>query len=347
MLSRYHDRIVYIDGFAGPGRYVGGEEGSPLIALRALLEHRYLQQTRHPRAVYFLFIERDERRAEALRRELKTLEQRQPPPAWIKYDVLAAEFATAMSGLLDDLEKKRAQLAPTFAFVDPFGFSGAPLKVIARIVDNPRCECFITFMYESVTRFLSHPNPEIQANFDNLFGTQDWRAVLEESDADRRREAIIQLYRHQLLTHANLRYVRTFEMIDRGNRTEYFLYFGTNSLDGLSRMKQAMWKADPARGQMFSDRTVSGQMVLLEPEPDLTQLQVLLQQRFRDRGWVGIDQISDFVLVETPFSEAMHLKRKTLAVMERHRPALLEVQRPEGVRKVAGIYPPGTRIKIL
>jgi hypothetical protein len=136
-------------------------------------------------------------------------------------------------------------------------------------------------------------------------------------------------------------------MIDRGNRTEYFLYFGTNSLDGLSRMKQAMWKADPARGQMFSDRTVSGQMVLLEPEPDLTQLQVLLQQRFRDRGWVGIDQISDFVLVETPFSEAMHLKRKTLAVMERHRPALLEVQRPEGVRKVAGIYPPGTRIKIL
>jgi three-Cys-motif partner protein len=26
-------RIVFIDGFAGPGEYAGGEKGSPLIAL--------------------------------------------------------------------------------------------------------------------------------------------------------------------------------------------------------------------------------------------------------------------------------------------------------------------------
>ena len=28
-----------MDGFAGPGEYVGGEEGSPLVAIRALCEH--------------------------------------------------------------------------------------------------------------------------------------------------------------------------------------------------------------------------------------------------------------------------------------------------------------------
>ena len=33
ILSSYHHRIVYIDGFAGPGRYKGGELGSPIIAL--------------------------------------------------------------------------------------------------------------------------------------------------------------------------------------------------------------------------------------------------------------------------------------------------------------------------
>jgi three-Cys-motif partner protein len=27
-------KIVYIDGFCGPGRYKGGEEGSPIIAIR-------------------------------------------------------------------------------------------------------------------------------------------------------------------------------------------------------------------------------------------------------------------------------------------------------------------------
>ncbi len=29
------DRIIYIDGFAGPGRYKGGEDGSPIVALKA------------------------------------------------------------------------------------------------------------------------------------------------------------------------------------------------------------------------------------------------------------------------------------------------------------------------
>jgi hypothetical protein len=29
---------VFVDGFAGPGRYSQGEEGSPIIALKAVIE---------------------------------------------------------------------------------------------------------------------------------------------------------------------------------------------------------------------------------------------------------------------------------------------------------------------
>ena len=32
-------RILFVDGFAGPGRYEGGEEGSPVVAMRVLAEH--------------------------------------------------------------------------------------------------------------------------------------------------------------------------------------------------------------------------------------------------------------------------------------------------------------------
>jgi len=35
ILGRHNSRIVYIDGFAGPGEYSGGEPGSPIIALEA------------------------------------------------------------------------------------------------------------------------------------------------------------------------------------------------------------------------------------------------------------------------------------------------------------------------
>lgn len=32
-------KLAYIDAFSGPGSYVGGEDGSPVIALKAMLEH--------------------------------------------------------------------------------------------------------------------------------------------------------------------------------------------------------------------------------------------------------------------------------------------------------------------
>src|SRR5258708_20466647 len=57
-------RIVFIDGFAGPGEYTGGEKGSPLIALEVLRQHRAKLKAK----VTFFFIEKDTKRADHLRR---------------------------------------------------------------------------------------------------------------------------------------------------------------------------------------------------------------------------------------------------------------------------------------
>ncbi len=54
--------ILYIDGFAGPGEYEGGEPGSPVIALRAALQHAHS----FPVPVRMLFIERREDRYKRL-----------------------------------------------------------------------------------------------------------------------------------------------------------------------------------------------------------------------------------------------------------------------------------------
>ncbi|MFN7938338.1 MAG: three-Cys-motif partner protein TcmP [Bryobacteraceae bacterium] len=39
ILGTYNLRVVYVDGFAGPGKYTGGEPGSPIVALQAALTH--------------------------------------------------------------------------------------------------------------------------------------------------------------------------------------------------------------------------------------------------------------------------------------------------------------------
>ena len=48
-------RVVVVDGFAGPGRYEGGEPGSPLLMLNALLEHKAASTI--TAEVVYLFIE--------------------------------------------------------------------------------------------------------------------------------------------------------------------------------------------------------------------------------------------------------------------------------------------------
>jgi three-Cys-motif partner protein len=62
-------RIVYIDGFCGPGKYVGGEDGSPIIALKEAIKQPILASSE----VIFLFIDERPDRISHLEAELSSL----------------------------------------------------------------------------------------------------------------------------------------------------------------------------------------------------------------------------------------------------------------------------------
>lgn len=346
IVASFNGRIAYIDAFAGPGRYNNGEEGSPLIALRSLLENPLFQSKARNCNVVFFFIEEDKERAQALRDELGQLEATNPLPRWAEYSVINGEFAPEITKILKTIEKEGKLLAPTFAFIDPFGYSGVPLDPISRIARNPRFECLINFVYESIARHGGKPEITIQQHIQQLFGSDKWQSSLDSSDPKQRFNQVTELYRSQLINKAKFRYVRTFSMFDHGNQAEYVLYFGTNNRKGLSEMKQAMWKADPLSGQVFSDRTDAGQMVLLQTNTDLG-LRYLLQKQFSGKGPVTIERVEDFVLEDTAYSESMHLKKRTLAPMEQESPPLLKILRPPDKQNRKGSYPPGTMIEFL
>ena len=66
ILASTNKKILYLDGFAGPGLYQNGEEGSPLIALRTAIEHKL--QTNFKAEIIFIFIEKDLERASVLKK---------------------------------------------------------------------------------------------------------------------------------------------------------------------------------------------------------------------------------------------------------------------------------------
>jgi len=332
IMSSWRGRIVYIDGFAGPGKYSKGEDGSPIIALKAAKEHRIPIKTE----VVFLFIEENKARHEYLE---QLLQEMVLPPNF-KYRCIHGKFDDKLIEALDILEEQKKRLAPAFVFIDPFGFSDTPFEVIKRIMENQSCEVLITFPYESINRFRG---VETQAdNFDRSFGTPSWRSALSLTNPDQRRQKIHDTYLKQLTKAAKIEYVRSFEMIDRGNRTEYFLFFGTNHYEGLRQMKQAMWRVDRTGQFRFSDATNNpNQPYLLAPEPDFDQLKHRIVEHFLGREEVDVQEIERFVVIQTEFCDT-HFKTKILAPMERTGEIAVDAAPP---RRRKCTYPNRTKIR--
>ncbi len=69
IMTSYHQKVIYLDGYCAPGQYEGGEPGSPLIALKTLLDHTY-GKNMTGKQFLFLFNDDDEARTEQLSRVL-------------------------------------------------------------------------------------------------------------------------------------------------------------------------------------------------------------------------------------------------------------------------------------
>ena len=143
ILTSWNGRVLFIDAFAGPGEYSDGESGSPVIALRALINHRARSQIWSQ--VNYLFIEKDEDRSNHLEDVLRDLKGRLPPRC--NYEVINSTFDETLTGVLDNIDQQNARLAPAFVLVDPFGVSETPMRVIGRILENSRSEIYVSFMY--------------------------------------------------------------------------------------------------------------------------------------------------------------------------------------------------------
>ena len=128
-MASWKGRLVLVDGFAGPGIYEDGQPGSPIIMLNAYLQHASRDSI--DCEIVYLFIEQEAERATVLKGELAKLGKL---PKNVKVDVINDTFENAFGEILDDIEGRDAKLAPTFAFLDPFGYSDAPMTLTGRFL---------------------------------------------------------------------------------------------------------------------------------------------------------------------------------------------------------------------
>jgi len=331
ILSRWSGRIIYLDGFAGPGVYKDGEDGSPVIALQTALEHTLRDRFQE---IVFFFIEKDPKRAQILTEVLK---KRFPDlPKNIKYEVQGAEFAPTLQNALDDLEKQGARLAPTFAFLDPFGFTGFPMELIGRFMSCAKCEVLITFMAGPIRRFLDEWR---EPALNELFASQVWKKARDISDSDARLRFLLDLYERQLRDVGGAEYVRSFAMIGSYNQVIYYLVYGTKHWKGLEVMKEAMWRVDRRGTYRFSDLTDISQTYLIDYQIEphwVSKAAEMVYNKFRGKT-VPKTEIHQFVITDTPYI----YRKPILKYLENDRPPkIINVSK----RKKALSYPDGCLI---
>ena len=331
ILCRFSDRIIYIDGFAGPGKYEDGEVGSPLIVLDIVNSHTIPLKCE----IKFLFIEENKKRHNLLQELVKGIEL--PPKQEIF--VVNGKFKDEVQNIFDTLDKRSQRLAPCFMFIDPFGYSHTPFSLIKKAMSYDKCEILITFMYDFINRFIFEKDKE--EVFNELFGTNDWINIRQCQNPEERKEFIKNLYISQLKEEADAKYVIPFEMINKHNHTVYFLIFATNSIDGLRKMKEAMWKTDETGEFTFSDIRDPNQTVLFQKSPNFIQLKKLILHKFKGKK-VSIEELEEFTLAETPYRET-HLRKPILIPMEIEEPPSIIVTN----RKRRKSYPKGCIITFL
>lgn len=228
--------MAFIDGYAGPGRYEDGTEGSGAMLLRKAKELATLN-----RNVECHFVENDTETATRLR-EVAAREGE-----GVTYTITDDNISMHLPKLLDEVKN-----IPLFVYLDPCGLP-IPLKEVALIFDRPggygapATEVLIN-LTAGLRRFAGMlysdkavPNSlkRLDAAFDGEWWRDVWRekCPTKEGSEDQRMAAelaVVEGYAERLRQRAGGAGTWIIDVKPRANlKPVYYLVFATRHVDGL------------------------------------------------------------------------------------------------------------------
>jgi three-Cys-motif partner protein len=244
ILGKYNEKLNYIDGFGGigayhnsndikRGNYISDNFGSPIISIQAILN---LKKENKIKNCNVCIIDESEKNLDNIKSilQFKKINISQ-------FEFKSGDFDTIINNFLDSLGTKHV-LLPTFFLLDPFGISGIKLNTLKRIMSQPRAEILLNFMYNSLQRWISHPDKKIQAIYDEYFGGDVWRNCKNKKTSEKESE-LVKIFRDKCKKFCKCKYVYPFKLsFPDKKKTYYYLFHLTNHWIGCARMKDSVVK---------------------------------------------------------------------------------------------------------
>ena len=241
--SRYvTSEVVFLDGYAGRGRFDDGSPASAELILRMAEDHR----SRVGLAWNCFFVERERKSAAALAKVVGE---------YVDRGVRASFHCGEVLDILDSVVAA-ARGRPLFVFLDPCGL-GIPHERLHRLLrverpaSWPPTEVLLNFSLEAVRRIggLLHsadPNERALDRLDESLGGTWWRQHFVHGVTDAAVDAVIEGFAAKTRKDAGLLIVSVPVRRAPHHKPIYHLMFGTRGQHGLWAFGDALARASEA-----------------------------------------------------------------------------------------------------
>lgn len=267
-------RVVYLDGYAGEGRYESGEPGSAEIALRVASYYR-------SRGLHLscFFVEQQAKSFDRLQQVLRGYTAR---------GVDARAHRGEVDDVLDDVVHRAAGV-PLFLFLDPCGLClprDRLVDVLARQRPQrrPATELLMNFSMMAVRRLGGHVrsprgNEKTLERFDAVCGGPWWREYFTDASGhEDAAEAVAAEYARRLQRMTGM-FVQSVPVAKAPHwKPVYHLVFATRSPYGLwvfgdavARARAEWWKTLELQEEQNEPGTLFSTASVLRPDPDVVE----------------------------------------------------------------------------
>jgi three-Cys-motif partner protein len=295
IVGKGFDGIIYVDGFSGPWNVQSADfsDSSFAIALAQLRKARETVKQIHKKhlAIKCVFLEKE-------REPFTQLEKYAASQEDVEVVTLNRDFEQAVPELVERVKRSGPRYFP-FIFIDPRGWKGFSMSLIAPLIQIQPCEVLINFMTGFILRFIEDERTGIEASFKRLFGDDSFKAGLAGLEGQAREDALVFAYADKIAKVGGFAHVPvTIVPHPTNDRTHFHLVYATRSIRGLEVFKDAERHALNLVGELRADakrrkrESRSGQAEFFAgsdvPEPGFTDE---LENHYSDMARKAVHQL--------------------------------------------------------
>lgn len=323
-----HQKIAYIDLFAGRGRYDDGSQSTPLKIIQNAISKPDIRNR-----LVTLFNDKDEENAQSLEKAISAI----PNVSALKYkpEIRNEEVGEEIVKMFESMT-----LIPTLFFVDPWGYKGLSLRLVNSVLKDWGCDCIFFFNYNRINMGLS--NPMVKQHMDALLGEEranELRPRLVNASPKERELMIVEELCQAIKSYSN-RFTLPFRFKDElGKRTSHHLIFVSKNFRGYEIMKEIMAKESSNSEQGVPSFEYSPadflpkQSLLFQLTRPLDDLRDMLTTIFAGRS-LSMQSLYEIHSIDTPYIKSNY--KEVLKKLEND--GKIVANKPNGAKRRPGTF---------